>query len=189
LSSIRDWAPLVLAVAERQDREAFALIFDFFTPRLEAYLMRLGLGASEAEEITQDVMVTLWRKAGLFDPQKSGLSTWLYRIARNRRIDLSRRSRTESIDPQSPAILALADPAQTDQALEYRQRDDRVRASIETLALEQRQLVMLAFYEGLSHQQIADRTKIPLGTVKSRLRNAFSRLRGVLEAGGIPDAQ
>lgn len=188
LSSADHWALLMRAVAERRDRAAFTEIFDHYTPRLEAYLHRLGLDAGLAEEIAQDVMATLWRKAELFDSQKSSLATWLYRIARNRRIDLARRSRTDYIDPQSPAILDIAEERRFDTEIDGQQRDDIVRGLIVELPSEQRDLVRLAFYEGLSHSQIAERTSVPLGTVKSRLRLAFTRLRRALEAGGIDDA-
>jgi RNA polymerase sigma factor (sigma-70 family) len=188
LSSADHWALLMRAVAEQRDRTAFTEIFDYYTPRLEAYLHRLGLDTGHAEEIAQEVMVTLWRKAALFDSQKSSLATWLYRIARNRRIDLARRSRTDYIDPQSPAILDIAEERRFETEIDGQQRDDIVRGLIVTLPAEQRDLVRLAFYEGLSHSQIAERTGVPLGTVKSRLRLAFTRLRRALEAGGIEDA-
>lgn len=183
------WALLMRAVAERRDRAAFTEIFDYFTPRLEAYLIRLGLDPGASEEIAQDVMITLWRKADLFDPQKSSLATWLYRVARNRRIDLSRRSRTDYVDPQSPTILDIAEEKRIDAEMDGQQRDDIVRGLIADLPVEQKDLVMLAFYEGLSHSQIAERTNLPLGTVKSRLRLAFTRLRRSLEAGGISESR
>jgi RNA polymerase sigma factor (sigma-70 family) len=181
----RDWAPLVLAVAERRDREAFTLIFDHFAPRIEAYLMRLGLDSGAAEEIAQDVMITLWRKADLFDPAKSSLPTWLYRIARNRRIDLMRRARVDYIDPQSPRLLDEAAEGELSASYEGQERDDILRRLILDLPMQQQNLLTLAFYEGLSHAQIAERTGTPLGTVKSRLRLAFSRLRHALEDAGV----
>jgi RNA polymerase sigma-70 factor (ECF subfamily) len=183
------WAELVRAVAEHQDREAFTILFDYFAPRIESHLQRLGLESTQAEEIAQDVMITLWRKASLFDPAKSSLSTWLYRIARNRRIDLSRRDRTDYVDPQSPAILEIASEGEIDKAFDGQQRDDIVRALITELPSEQLSLVQLAFYEGLSHSQISDRTGVPLGTVKSRLRLAFTRLRRGLEAAGVEESR
>lgn len=173
------------AVAERRDRAAFTEIFDHFTPRLESYLQRLGLDAGAAEEIAQEVMVTLWRKAEMFDPGKSSVATWLYRIARNRRIDLSRRNRMDYVDPQSPAILDIAEERRFETEIDDFQRDDAVRDLIVDLPAEQQALVRLAFYDGLSHAEIAARTKLPLGTVKSRLRLAFTRLRRALEASGI----
>jgi RNA polymerase sigma factor (sigma-70 family) len=185
LPSADHWALLMRAVAERRDQAAFTEIFDHFTPRLEAYLHRLGLDVGSAEEIAQEVMVALWRKAELFDAQKSSVATWLYRIARNRRIDLSRRSRTDYLDPQSPAILEIPEERRFETEIDDQQRDDVVRTLILDLPVEQRDLVRLAFYEGLSHSEIASRTKLPLGTVKSRLRLAFTRLRRALETGGI----
>jgi RNA polymerase sigma factor (sigma-70 family) len=183
----RDWASLVRAVADRRDREAFTLIFDYFAPRIEAYLTRLGLDSGAAEEIAQEVMVTLWRKADLFDPAKSSLPTWLYRIARNRRIDLMRRARVDYLDPQSPRLLDEAAEGEISSAYEGQERDDILRKLVLTLPEQQQGLLTLAFYEGLSHSQIAERTGTPLGTVKSRLRLAFSQLRRALEAAGIPE--
>ncbi len=179
------WALLMRAVVERRERAAFTEIFDHFTPRLEAYLQRLGLDSGVAEDIAQDVMLTLWRKAELFDAGKSSLTTWLYRIARNRRIDLARRNRTDYVDPQSPIILDIAEVRQFETEIDDRERNDVVRALIAALPVEQRALVQLAFYQGLSHSQIAERTGTPLGTVKSRLRLAFIRLRRSLQAGGV----
>ncbi|CAN1568043.1 RpoE DNA-directed RNA polymerase specialized sigma subunit, sigma24 homolog [Rhabdaerophilaceae bacterium] len=188
-SRAEQWAVLVEAVATRQDREAFTTLFDYFAPRIEAHLQRLGLDVAQAEEIAQDVMVTLWRKASLFDPAKSSLSTWLYRIARNRRIDLSRRDRTDYVDPQSATMLDIPSEGRIDQAFDAQQRDDIVRVLVLELPPEQIRLVQLAFYEGLSHSQIAERTSIPLGTVKSRLRLAFTRLRRKLEAQGVDESR
>ncbi|MGL5448534.1 MAG: sigma-70 family RNA polymerase sigma factor [Rhabdaerophilum sp.] len=184
-----EWARLVEAVALHRDRGAFTILFDHFAPRIEMHLQRLGLDAAQAEEIAQDVMVTLWRKASLFDPAKSSLSTWLYRIARNRRIDLARRDRTDFVDPQSPAILDIAAEGRIDQAFDGQQRDDIVRNLVTELPPEQLGLVQLAFYESLSHSQIAERTGVPLGTVKSRLRLAFTRLRRGLEAAGVEESR
>lgn len=184
-----EWARLVEAVASHRDRQAFTTLFDHFAPRIEMHLQKLGLDAAQAEEIAQDVMVTLWRKASLFNPAKSSLSTWLYRIARNRRIDLARRDRTDFVDPQSPAILDIAAEGQIDQTFDGQQRDDIVRNLVTELPPEQLGLVQLSFYEGLSHTQIAGRTGVPLGTVKSRLRLAFTRLRRGLEAAGVEESR
>ena len=116
---------MVAAVAERRDREAFARLFDHFAPRLNGYLLRLGTDATTAEEITQEVMVTLWRKAALFDPTKSSATTWLYRIARNRRIDLKRRDRLDFLDTQDP-VLEPADDTDLDRQVDQGQREEAV---------------------------------------------------------------
>ena len=182
-------AVLVAAVAERRDRQAFARLFDHFSPRLNAYLQRLGVERTSAEEMTQEVMTILWHKAGLFDPAKSSLGTWLYRIARNRRIDIARRNRVDYVDP-GEYILDIPDDEtpNADQRLDAQTREDVLRQAMEALPEEQRSLVRLAFFDSLSHSDIATRTGLPLGTVKSRIRLAVSRLRRELEAGGVEDA-
>ncbi|WP_245421940.1 sigma-70 family RNA polymerase sigma factor [Alsobacter soli] len=187
MTSHEELAALVAAVAERRDREAFARLFDYFAPRLNAYLLRLGSDAGAAEELTQEVLVTLWRKADQFDPGKSSVPTWLYRIARNRRIDGLRRDRVEYMDPLE-SDLDIPDDPQTDRMLDLQQREERLRAALGGLPPEQLELVRLAFYDGLSHSEIAERAKLPLGTVKSRIRLAFGRLRRILEADGVLEA-
>jgi RNA polymerase sigma factor (sigma-70 family) len=182
------WALLVKAVAEKQDREAFARLFDHYVPRIESYLMRLGTDQATAQEVSQDVMLTVWRKAALFDPAKSSVTTWLYRIARNRRIDVARRNRLDYIDPMDSAFELVADDLRLDHAMDMQQREDVLRTAMRDLPEEQLSLVRLAFFESLSHNSIADRTGLPLGTVKSRIRLAFTRLRRALEAQGVVEA-
>lgn len=172
---------LILQVARDRDRTAFASLFDYFAPRIKSYLMRLGSDAATAEELTQEVMITLWRKAGLFDASRATAATWLFRIARNRRIDSLRRDRSALIDAEDPTLRPPA-PEDQDEELDARQREDRVREAIQALPQEQADLIRRAFFSGLSHSQIAEETGLPLGTVKSRIRLAFSRLRRILEA-------
>lgn len=172
-----DWLE---AVAANADRDAFAQLFDHFGPRLKAYLMRIGADESMAEEVAQDVMVTLWRKAALFDRSKSSVATWLFRIARNRRIDVLRRKRAITVDTETMVIEdeSLPDPVET---LDEEKRQGRIRTALKQLPPEQLQLVELAFFTELSHSQISEETGLPLGTVKSRIRLAFGRLRRILE--------
>lgn len=179
------WSEKVRRVAQDRDREAFAELFDHFVPRLETYLARTGLDPASAQEVSQDVMVALWQKAAQFDPAKSSVVTWVYRIARNRRIDLARRDRLDFLDPSEPALDPVDEGEGIDSLLDSMNREDAVRSLIELLPPEQRLLVDLGFYEGLSHAQIAERTGVPLGTVKSRLRLAFQRLRRGLAEKGI----
>ena len=171
---------LVLAVARDRDRDAFTRLFDHFAPRLHAYLLRLGSDSGSAEEILQDVMSTLWNKAHLFDPSKSSLATWLYRIARNRRIDTLRRDRLDYFDPMDAPDVA-SDEEGADRRLDMSQREDRIRESLETLPPDQLVLIRMAFFDDLSHSEIAEKTGLPLGTVKSRLRLAMKRLRQLLD--------
>lgn len=180
------FASLARAVADNRDRAAFAELFDHFAPRLNSYLRRLSLEPGEAEELTQEVMIVLWHKANLFDPAKSSLSTWLFRIARNRRIDLMRRDRSGQLDPHDP-MFRPEDPEQPDARIDEYNRDARVRAAMEDLPPEQYELVRQSFFLGLSHSEIAANTDLPLGTVKSRIRLAFARLRNALEADQLVD--
>jgi len=182
-------AALVAAVAASRDREAFTRLFDYYGPRINAYLFRLGCDRAAAEEITQDVMVSLWRKAHLFEPSKSSLATWLYRIARNRRIDLLRRDRVEFVDPDDFALdIPDESGVDADRLLDTQMRDDILRNAMNHLPPEQLALVRLAFFDSLSHSEIAEKTGLPLGTVKSRIRLAFTRLRRALEANGVVEA-
>jgi RNA polymerase sigma-70 factor (ECF subfamily) len=170
------FADLLLAVAELQDRDAFAELFAYYAPRVKSYLLRLGADSALAEEIAQDVMVTVWRKAGLFDRAQASVSTWIFRIARNRRIDLFRRSKRPELDPEEEMILPSGVEA-PDARIEAMETEARVRAAMKDLPEEQVLLLKLAFYEGLSHSEIAARLGAPLGTVKSRIRLAFAKMK------------
>ena len=139
------FADLVSRVAEHRDRTAFTEVFDHFAPRIKAYLMRLGAEGGHAEELTQEVMVTLWRKAQLFDASKSSVGTWLFRIARNRRIDMLRRDKSDALDPADSMLHPSAAP-QADEVVDAEQRDARVREAIKVLPDEQLTLVRMAFF-------------------------------------------
>lgn len=170
------FADLLVRVAQSQDRSAYAELFIYYAPRVKAWLMRLGAEASTAEEITQDVMVTVWRKAGLFDRRQASVSTWIFRIARNRRIDVFRRTQRPALDPEEAMILpAGAEPPGA--RIEAMETEARVRAAMQDLPEEQLGLLRLSFYDGLSHSEIAQKLGLPLGTVKSRIRLAFAKMR------------
>ena len=142
--------------------------------------MRLGSDSSSAEEIMQEVMLNVWRKAGQYDRRQASVSTWIFRIARNRRIDTLRRTNKPELDAEDP-MLQPAPAEQPDITVNRAQLETKVRDVIETLPEEQLVLLKAAFYEGLSHSEIAKSFGLPLGTVKSRIRLAFMRLRGSLE--------
>ncbi|WP_417771375.1 sigma-70 family RNA polymerase sigma factor [Stappia sp.] len=175
-SAAEHFSSLIRRVAEARDQTAFATLFDHFAPRLKSYLVRLGTDATEAEELAQEVMITLWRKAHLFDPGRASPSTWLFRIARNRRIDALRRDRSSEIDIDDPGLRPAA-PDDADDLIDARTREERVRAALADLPDDQADLVRRAFFLGRSHSQIAEETGVPLGTVKSRIRLAFAKLR------------
>jgi RNA polymerase sigma-70 factor (ECF subfamily) len=182
-----DLDELLTAVGTDRDGEAFALLFDHFVPRVQAQMVRLGLAPFAAADVTQDVMETIWRKAHLFDPSKAAAATWVFHIARNRRIDVKRRSRETVCAIED--FFDIPDPANgSDDCMDCMQREQRLRRALHLLPHEQFALVKLAFYDGLSHAAIAQRMELPLGTVKSRLRLAFSRLRRCLLDVGVTEA-
>lgn len=172
-------AELMQRIALDGDRTAFRALFDHFAPRLKGYLVRLGLESGRAEELAQEVMVAVWRKAASYDRAQGSVATWIFRIARNRRIDLFRREQTARIDETDPALQPIPEAA-PDAGLDADQRQGRVAAALAELPEEQRALVRAHFYEDLTHSEIAERTGLALGTVKSRLRLAFGKLRAQL---------
>ena len=169
------------AVAERGDRAAFTELFRHFAPRVRAYLLRGGGDAGGVEDVLQETFATVWRKARLYDRRRASAGAWIFAVARNRRIDAFRRERRPGFDPHDPAFLPGPAP-EADQALEEGQRAEAVRAALAALSDRQREVLWLSFYEGESYAAIAVRLGIPLGTVKSRARLAFKRLRRSLAA-------
>ncbi|HYJ35592.1 MAG TPA: sigma-70 family RNA polymerase sigma factor [Rhizomicrobium sp.] len=164
-------------VAREQDRAAFAALFGHFAPRVKAYLLRLGAPGPLAEDLAQEALLSLWRKAHLFDPAKASAATWLFTIARNLRIDAIRREKRPELEPEDflPQPEAAADDglARTDE-------ENRLRASLKHLPADQSQVVELSFFADKPHSEIARQLGIPLGTVKSRLRLALARLKRAL---------
>lgn len=168
------------SVAERRDRQAFAQLFEMFGPRVKGYLMRQGANHDTAEDLVQDVMLTAWHRASQFDRSKASVSTWVFTIARNRRIDGLRRSRRPEIDPEDPALVREPDdPA--DHVVEAAQRRKHLHAAVAELPADQAKLLRLTYFEDKSHSVIAEELSLPLGTVKSRLRLAMTKLRAALE--------
>jgi RNA polymerase sigma-70 factor (ECF subfamily) len=171
-------ADLIAAIAAR-DRDAFVALFDRYAGRIKAYALRRGASPSDADEIAQDVMVAVWRRADGFDPARASASAWIYAIARNRRIDFARRAARPGPDPLDPQFRP--DPAPDGFALvDAAEREARVRAALAALAPEQHRVVVASFFDGLSHTEIALREGVPLGTVKSRIRLAFRHLHALL---------
>jgi RNA polymerase sigma-70 factor (ECF subfamily) len=173
-------AALIEAIASSADRQAFAALFRHFAPKIKGYLIKLGADRGHAEELTQEVMLTVWRKAATFDRKQASAATWMFTIARNRRIDAIRREKRPELDPTDP-MLVPDTPVAADDRLDALNREARVARAIKSLPQEQADLVHEAFYLAKSHSQIAEETNIPLGTVKSRLRLAFARLRKAVE--------
>jgi len=167
----------VLTRVAAGDRDAFACVFAKFAPRVKAYLIRLGAPGAAAEDLAQDAMVSVWRRAASYDASKAKASTWIFVIARNAWIDRLRREKVEYayrgyIDEPEES----SDEAPDDAAVRM-QTQSQIEAAMATLSEEQKQVVRLSFFEDRAHSEIAERLSLPLGTVKSRLRLALIRLR------------
>lgn len=174
------YAALLESVAETRSRAAFSELFNFYAPRLKSYMLRLGADEMLAEELCQEVMITVWRKAEQFDRRQASASTWIFRIARNRRIDAYRRTQKPDLEPTEPQ-LQPPEIETPDELLLNAQMEARVRDAIKDLPEEQLSLLKAAFFDGLSHREISETTDLPLGTVKSRIRLAFQKLKEKLE--------
>ena len=172
---------LLIAVGATRDRTAFEQLFRHFAPRVKAYMLRLGAGSGAAEDLAQEALLSVWRKAALFDPGKASAATWIFTIARNLRIDAIRRERRPEFDPNDPAFVPDAAPA-ADAGLERAGDEARLREAIGKLSPEQAKVVELSFFADKPHSLIAKELGLPLGTVKSRLRLAMSRIRGAVAA-------
>jgi RNA polymerase sigma-70 factor (ECF subfamily) len=174
---------LMSRVVTSADRDAFNALAVHYAPRLKAWLMHRGEGDSTSEDIVQDVLTAVWQKAESFDSTKASFSTWVYRMTRNRWIDHKRKH--DRLQPTAPSdmINLVDEPDDSLHAgLEEAEAAQAVRDALATLPPEQKQMLYLAFFEGLSHSAIAERTGIAIGTVKSRIRAPLKKLRTTLEA-------
>lgn len=168
----------LLAVGRARDREAFRRLFDHYGPRLKSFLRRSRLGEAALDDLVQDVFVNVWRRASTYDPAKANASTWIFTIARNRRIDIARRTRPE-VDIDDPAlVIDDTDGAPLpDERTSLAEMASHLGTALAGLPQEQSDIVTLAYYRDMSHSEIATELDLPLGTVKSRLRLALGKLR------------
>lgn len=174
----KDWSAMLAELAVSRDRQLFIRLFRHFSPRIKGYIMKLGLTEATAEELTQEAMLSVWRKTHLYDPGKAAASTWIYTLARNLSIDWMRKQKYPEYDLDSwheeagePVALEMAEQAVM---------SDQVAMAIRQLPDNQAQVIIMSFYEGRSHSEIADRLSIPLGSVKSRIRLASEKLKQAL---------
>ncbi len=182
---MNDHAACLQAVGAHQDKKAFQSLFSYFGPRVKAYVMRLGCQAGQAEELTQETMIKVWRKASQFDASKSAPSTWIFRIARNQRIDAFRRENRPELDPNDPSLIPEPEEA-ADSVIEQKQSEQQLLEAMKHLSEDQKAILKLSFFEDMSHGRIAEHLDIPLGTVKSRLRLALGKLRTTLNENKLP---
>jgi RNA polymerase sigma-70 factor, ECF subfamily len=159
------------------DRDAFAQLFSAYAGKVKGYLLRLGAPAAVAEDMAQDAMVAVWRRAASFDPAKAKASTWIFVIARNAWIDKLRREKVELAYRSVTIVSEESEEEAPEEAAMRGQTEEQVAAALATLSEEQRQVVRLSFFEDRPHSEIAEHLSLPLGTVKSRLRLALIKLR------------
>ena len=173
-------ADFLQRIAERGDVEAFRKLFQSYAPRVKSYMMRQGADSNTAEELAQETMLTVWRKAALYSGEKGSATTWIFTIARNLRIDRLRREMTWVALPEGHNEEASSD-ALPDEVLSEQERKVRVQKALSVLPADQLEVVSLSYIEGLSHSEIAERLGLPLGTVKSRMRLAYQKIRELVE--------
>lgn len=168
------WAELIWKVEKQKDVSAFEELFTHFAPRVKAFLMKSGADPQMSEECSQEVMATVWRKAHLFDPSRASASTWIFTIARNKKIDAIRKQNR----PEPEQLFSEEDyePNQ-ESTIELQQETERLATALGELPEKQRVLVEKAYLGELSHSEIAEITGLPLGTIKSRIRLALEKLR------------
>ncbi|MEQ1520685.1 MAG: sigma-70 family RNA polymerase sigma factor [Aestuariivirga sp.] len=176
-----DFAALLFRVASARDRAAFAVIFDHFAPRVKSFMMRKGASAEVAEDLVQDTMIAVWTKAALYVSERGAASTWIFTIARNLRIDRLRRE-SSAFFTDLEDFDAPSDDVPGDDVLNRSQEDSHVARALAQIPPEQRELLILSYVEDVPQSMIAERLKLPLGTVKSRMRLAYRRMRKLLEA-------
>lgn len=170
----------IVAIAASADMVAFEALFRDFSPRIRAYLIKMTRDVQVSEDLVQETMLAIWRKAGQYDPSRGPASAWIYTIARNIWIDAWRRQRRPVFDPDDPALATEPEPDAPRQ-METQQNRDAVRQAMERLPQEQIEVIRMSFFEEASHSVIAERLGLPIGTVKSRIRLAFGRLRTALD--------
>jgi len=177
--SVEDMTHCLVSVGRTRDMEAYERLFRHFGPRIRSYMMKRASDPALAEELMQETMMMVWRKAELFDPARGNASAWIFTVARNVRVDSLRKTRRPEFDPEDPALVPDG-PEAPDVQFEQDEDAARMRAALSGLPEEQAELLRMSFFEEVSHSIIAERLDIPLGTVKSRIRAAFSRLRAAL---------
>ena len=179
-TGLTKWDNLLVRVGRERDRGAFSELFEHFAPRIKSFLLRLGTDDSIAEEVAQEAMIMVWRRAETYDVRQSGASTWIFTIARNKRIDRLRRENRPLPDLSDPSLAP--DDVETSDIFVFRQQEEKkIRHALKNLPEEQAKMIFSAYYEEKSHREIADESGVPLGTVKSRIRLALNRLRAHLD--------
>ena len=167
-------------VGKNQDKLAFNNIFRYFAPRLKSFLVKAGSTDSQAEEVIQEVMIAVWTKSSTYDSNKSSVSTWIYTIARNKRIDKIRKEKRHYLSESDEGLEIPVDSTQEKEIFSA-QVSSSLRKYMSNLPEEQSKLLKLSYFYNKTHADISAELKIPLGTVKSRIRLALTKMRHLVE--------
>jgi RNA polymerase sigma-70 factor (ECF subfamily) len=167
-------------IGENQDKLAFSNIFKYFAPRLKSYFVKIGCTETQAEEIIQEVMIAVWTKSNTYNKEKSSVSTWIYTIAKNKRIDKIRKEKKHNT-VESDESLEIPVPSKQEQQILSTEVSEKIRHSLKFLPIEQAELLKLSYFYEKTHSDIAKDLSLPLGTVKSRIRLALSKMRNLVE--------
>jgi RNA polymerase sigma-70 factor, ECF subfamily len=180
------WSLLVMRIAAA-DSGALSEFYDEASRYVNAIALRILRDPEEAEEITLDVFQQVWRIAASYDPDRCAVTSWLGMMTRSRALDRWRtlQSRRRFLVPEQPEGVDFVSPeAGPDTVLAATQQQTRLRHAMTSLPEEQRNMIAMAFWEGLTHSEVASRTGLPLGTVKTRIRLGMIKLKEVLEHAG-----
>tara|TARA_A100001011_G_scaffold400637_1_gene517034 strand:- start:4105 stop:4638 length:534 start_codon:yes stop_codon:yes gene_type:complete len=173
-----DLTNLIIKINKDRDELAFSKLFDFVAPKINAYYLQNGLFRDNAEELTQEVMSTIWLKSYLYDPSKSAPSTWIYTIARNKKVDFLRKNLKSNVNEDDIREYLYHD-SNNDKISESEIIDQVAKISKE-LDNKQKKIIKMNFFENKSHKKIAEELEIPLGTVKSRIRLILTKMQKLL---------
>ena len=174
------WADMVQAIAQSKDEAAFQNLFNYFAPRVKSFILGSGASESVAEDIAQETLMTLWRKAEQFNPSRASVSTWIFTIARNKKIDRFRKDAKPLPDANDPTYAWVGDDTPENRANQKQYASD-LHAALGSMPPDQKQVLTMSFLEELPHKEIADALGVPLGTVKSRIRLGLKRLRTLVD--------
>ncbi len=166
---------LLLDIAQNRNKDSFVQIFEHFAPRVKSFLMKGGTPEDVADELAQETMLTVWNKAGAYDPTRASASTWIFTIARNKKIDALRKTGRFEVATTDTELLHAQDTANA--SAMAAQETEMIADALQSLPDEQAMLLRKSFFEDKSHADIAKETGLALGTVKSRIRLALERLR------------
>ena len=166
---------LIKKISENRDEGAFSQIFNFIAPKINSYFIKNNLNFEQSEELTQDVLSTIWSKAYLFNPEKSKFTTWSFTIARNKKIDFYRKTKKNNINEDDIRSFLYQNEEGNDYEIEA-----TINKIKEELDQNQQKLIKMSFFEQKSHKNIAEELEIPLGTVKSRIRSTINKIQKFL---------